>query len=305
MTANQNPNKDQHQHDKNKELVADQKMHETTSFHFIQGHIPLLVSMPHVGTIIPDAIGQKMTLIAQQKVDTDWHLPHLYNMLEELGASCIQAHYSRYVIDLNRPKNDLNLYPGQDTTGLCPIDTFKKEALYLEGNLPNAEEVQRRVMHYWQPYHQQLETELHRLRAQHGIAILWDAHSIASHVPRFFEGKLPDLNFGTVDQTSCDIRLQNKLQDKLRTLLLNEKNARPLSHIFNGRFKGGYITRHYGQPHENIHAIQLEMSQSVYMDEHAPFTYREELARQVQPLLRQLLQATLDWAGTYKVRINA
>ena len=265
-------------------------------FHFQPGDIPLLISMPHVGTSIPAEVRAQMSPVADKLTDTDWHLPLLYNMKSEIGASVIHAEYSRYVIDLNRSSDDNNLYPGLDTTGLCPIDTFAKEALYADGKIPDAVEVQRRIQHYWQPYHQQLQAELERLRAKHGIAILWDAHSIASQVPRFFQGKLPDLNFGTADQQSCASGLQQTLAATLQTALKTQATVPTYSHIFNGRFKGGYITRHYGQPTKNIHAVQLEMSQCIYMDEAAPYAYRADLAAQVQPLLRNLIAACQTWA---------
>ena len=262
-----------------------------SAFHFQQGSAPLLISMPHAGTSIPEDIAAQMLPVAQQKADTDWHLPLLYNMAQELGASTIAAEYSRYVIDLNRSSDNANLYPGQDTTGLCPVDTFAKQALYAPDNLPTEAEVQRRVAAYWLPYHQQLQQEIERLLQLHGRVVLWEAHSIASVVPRFFEGKLPDLNFGTADQNSCDAGMQAALQ----TCLQNSSEAQAFSHIFNGRFKGGYITRNYGQPAKNIQAVQLEMSQCIYMNEEAPYAYRPDLAAQVQPVLRQLLQTCLDW----------
>ncbi|MFZ6843030.1 N-formylglutamate deformylase [Undibacterium sp. RuTC16W] len=262
-------------------------------FHFHQGSVPLLISMPHAGTNIPPEVSAQLQPVAFEKADTDWHLPLLYNMAQALGASVIHAEYSRYVIDLNRSPDDSNLYPGQDTTGLCPVDTFDKQALYPVGHMPDTAEVQRRITRYWQPYHQQLQQELARLRAQHGIAILWDAHSIASQVPRFFEGKLPDLNFGTADQRSCHIGLQEALADCLN----QSTSAQVYSHVFNGRFKGGYITRQYGRPDDHIHAVQLEMSQCIYMDEHAPFAYRPDLAAQIQPTLTQLLTTCVDWAS--------
>lgn len=262
----------------------------TQPFHFQAGSLPLLVSMPHVGTRIPDHLLPNYTDAVTERSDTDWHLPTLYSMLDELGASRIHADYSRYVIDLNRPSDDVNLYPGQDTTGLCPVDTFSKQALYHAGQEPSAAQIQERIAAYWQPYHQQIQDELARIKSIHGIAILWDAHSIASQVPRFFEGRLPDLNFGTANQTSCALSLQTALADCLK------QSETAYSHVFNGRFKGGYITRHYGQPEQNIHAVQLEMSQIVYMDEHAPYAYRADLAAQVQPLLKQLLQSCLSWA---------
>lgn len=263
-----------------------------TPFHFRAGHVPLLISMPHVGTAIPEDIAQNMEQVAQIKADTDWHLTLLYNMAAQLGASVISAEYSRYVIDLNRPREDSNLYPGQDTTGLCPVDTFAKQPLYKPGCEPTAPQIEQRIQQYWQPYHSRLQTELQRIRDEHGIAVLWDAHSIASHVPRFFKGKLPDLNFGTADQKSCAQDLQGSLQE----VISSSKNAAGYTHVFNGRFKGGYITRNYGQPDNNVHAVQLEMSQCVYMDETAPFAYRPDLASCVQPLLSELLAACLSWA---------
>lgn len=262
------------------------------AFHFQPGSSPLLISMPHVGTTIPAEVAAQMLPVAQEKADTDWHLALLYNMAQELGASTLIAEHSRYVIDLNRAPDNANLYPGQDTTGLCPVDTFAKQPLYLPDHLPTDAEIQRRIQTYWQPYHQQLQAELARLQRQHGRVVLWDAHSIASVVPRFFDGSLPDLNFGTADQKSCDFALQQRLA----ACLQYSTDAQRYSHVFNGRFKGGYITRQYGQPAQHIHAVQLEMSQRVYMNEAAPYAYRPDLAQQVQGLLRQLLQQCIDWA---------
>ncbi len=266
-----------------------------TAFHFHQGNSPLLISMPHVGTEIPADIAAGMHPVAAVKADTDWHLPLLYNMAREMGASVLSASYSRYVIDLNRPIDDTSLYPGQDTTGLFPVDTFAKQPLYKDGMQPDQEQMQQRIALYWQPYHTQLGAELQRIRQQHGIAVLWDAHSIASQVPRFFDGKLPDLNFGTADQRSCSLGMQQALAAAMQS-----PEAARYNHVFNGRFKGGHITRHYGKPAQDIHAVQLEMSQCIYMNETAPFEYRADLAAQVQPLLRKLLSACLDWAAANK-----
>ncbi|WP_038488586.1 N-formylglutamate deformylase [Janthinobacterium agaricidamnosum] len=258
-------------------------------FRFTQGCIPLLVSMPHVGTDIPDDIAARMTSQALLKADTDWHLVALHEFLAGMGASTLSARWSRYAIDLNRPRENTNLYPGQDTTGLCPVDTFHREPLYQPGQAPDEAEVQRRLALYWQPYHQQLRAELDRMLAIHGRVVLWDAHSIASVVPRFFDGKLPDLNFGTADGASC----APGLQQAVTGMALAQQR---LTVAVNGRFKGGHITRHYGQPSSNVHAIQLEMCQSLYMDETAPFAYRPDLAAQVQGLLRRMMQAAADWA---------
>ncbi len=258
-------------------------------FQFKPGSIPLLVSMPHVGTDIPDEIAARLTPAALPRTDTDWHLEQLYSFLDEMGASTIAARWSRYVIDLNRPPENTNLYPGQDTTGLCPLDTFGSAPLYLEGTQPDEAEVKLRLARHWQPYHSQLRAELERLLALHGKVVLWDAHSIASVVPRFFDGKLPDLNFGTADGKSCAAGMQDAIVNVAR-------GQDDFTVAVNGRFKGGHITRFYGQPASNVHAIQLEMCQSVYMNETEPFAYRPDLAGRVQPVLQQMLGAAADWA---------
>nr|WP_315259899.1 N-formylglutamate deformylase [uncultured Duganella sp.] len=258
-------------------------------YQFKAGSIPLLVSMPHVGTEIPGEVLAAMTPAAIDRQDTDWHLLRLYDFVGEMGASVLSARWSRYVIDLNRPPENTNLYPGQDTTGLCPLDTFHREPLYLEGRAPDEAEVQRRLQAYWKPYHDQLRLELERLLALHGRVLLWDAHSIASHVPRFFEGKLPDLNFGTADGKSCAPGLAEAVAARVDG---------GYTVAVNGRFKGGHITRFYGEPAQGIHAIQLEMCQSTYMDEEAPYGYRADLAAQVQQPLRAMMQAAADWVRT-------
>ena len=255
-------------------------------FEFKAGSLPILVSMPHAGADIPDDIAAQLAPCALARADTDWHLPELYGFLAEMGASTIAARWSRYVIDLNRPPEDTNLYPGMDTTGLCPVDTFGRERLYLPGRAPSEAEIARRLELYWRPYHQQLRTELDRLLALHGRVVLWDAHSIASVVPRFFEGRLPDLNFGTANGASCDPSLTEAVVAQV---------PKRYSVAVNGRFKGGYITRRYGQPASNVHAIQLEMCQCLYMDEAAPFAYRPDLAAEVQPGLRDMIAGAADW----------
>lgn len=260
-------------------------------FNLRKGRRPLLVSMPHVGEHIPATLASTMTPEALQLPDTDWHLDRLYNFLDDIGASVLVATHSRYVIDLNRPLDDANLYPGQDTTGLLPIDTFKKERVYLEGKEPDDAEMEQRGPLYWQPYHDALSTELQRLRDEHGVAMLWEAHSICSNVPRFFDGKLPDFNLGTAAGKSCAPDLEQRL-------LAIAQSASGYTYALNGRFKGGHITRHYGNPSNNIHAVQLELSQATYMDEHYPFRFDDELADGVRPTLRKFMYGMLDWADT-------
>jgi N-formylglutamate deformylase len=257
-------------------------------FSFKPGSVPVLLSMPHVGTEIPAEVGVTLAPCARALADTDWHLARLYDFAATLGCSTLAARWSRYVIDLNRPPEDTNLYPGLDTTGLCPLDTFGRERLYLPGHEPGEAEVQRRLLRYWRPYHDQLRAELDRLLALHGRVLLWDAHSIASTVPRFFAGRLPDLNIGTAGGSSCDPALQQAIVDVARA------DGR-YSLAVNGRFKGGYITRHYGQPGAGVHAVQLEMCQCLYMDEAPPFAWRPAAAAAVQPLLARMLGAALEW----------
>ncbi|MGJ7494656.1 N-formylglutamate deformylase [Variovorax sp. RT4R15] len=261
---------------------------ETTEppFRFRQGTRPLLISMPHVGTHVPPALAERFTAQARHVPDTDWHLERLYDFADELGASVLVATHSRYVVDLNRPPDDQNLYPGQDTTGLCPVDTFDKTPIYAAGDLPGELEIAARRDAIWHPYHRQLEAELGRLKAAHSTIALWDAHSIRSVLPRFFEGKLPDLNLGSANGASCDPALA-------ATLLGIATSAPGYTGVLNGRFKGGYITRQYGNPVQGIHAVQLEMTQCSYMQEALPFDYLPEVAAGVQPHVRRMLEAVL------------
>jgi N-formylglutamate deformylase len=259
------------------------------AFRFRQGTQPLLISMPHVGTHVPPALAARFTPEAQQLHDTDWHLERLYGFAGALGASVLVAIHSRYVVDLNRPPDGASLYPGQSVTGLCPVDTFADTPIYADGIGPDSAEINARRETVWAPYHQQLRTELDRLRAVHGTAVLWDAHSIRSIVPRFFEGKLPDLNLGTANGASCD----GALADELLSIA---RSATGYTGVLNGRFQGGHITRHYGQPEQKIHAVQLEMTQCSYMQEAMPFNYLPSLAAGIQPTLKNMLHATLAFA---------
>jgi N-formylglutamate deformylase len=256
-------------------------------FSLHEGSLPLLISIPHMGTRIPDDIAATMTPLAQRTEDCDWHLDRLYGFARDLGASILMPTYARYVIDLNRPPDGANLYPGQDTTGLLPVDTFDKEPLYLDGHLPDEAEVARRRDAYWKPYHDALAAQLAALKAKHGKVLLWEAHSIRSHVPRFFEGRLPDFNFGTSNGASAVAGLGEALAAVV------EQDGRYTA-IANGRFKGGYITRQYGQPIEGVHAVQLELTQITYMEEQMPYAYDERLAAQVEPLLKTLVQTALE-----------
>ncbi len=255
-------------------------------FHFRQGSVPLLISIPHLGTEIPSEVREQLTDIAGVVADTDWHLDRLYGFAADMGASVLGARFSRYVIDLNRPSTGESLYPGQTTTGLCPTETFRGEPLYPNGGAPDASEMKRRLDAYWHPYHAKLRDELDRLKTEFGSVLLWEAHSIASVLPRLFEGKLPDLNVGTNSGNSCDGRVLDAITSSL--------SDQPFTWVANGRFKGGYITRAYGQPEQRVHAVQLEMCQSTYMNEAAPFDYLPDLAAKVEPVVERMVSAALE-----------
>ncbi len=256
-------------------------------FHFRAGTRPLLISMPHVGTHVPAALAARFTDEGRRVPDTDWHLERLYDFADELGASVLVATHSRYVIDLNRPPDGASLYPGQRVTGLCPVDLFDDQPLYRDAHdLPTEAEIAARRDAIWRPYHAKITEELARLKAQHGAASLWDAHSIRSVVPRFFEGRLPDLNLGTADGASCDEGLAARL-------LAISQQAPGYTAVLNGRFKGGHITRFFGQPAQGVHAIQLEMTQCCYMQEAWPFDYLPQVAASVQPTVRRMLEEVL------------
>lgn len=250
-----------------------------------RGSLPLLISLPHDGIALPEEIAARVTDAARGVPDTDWFVSRLYDFARGLGASVLVPQYSRYVVDLNRPPDDVSLYPGQNTTGLCPAVRFSGEPVYLEGQAPGPEEVAARVERYWRPYHAALAGELARLKQAHGRAVLWEGHSIRSVVPFLFEGRLPDLNLGTAGGASCSPATQARLEAVLA-------GQGDYTHVCNGRFKGGYITRHYGRPSEGVEAIQLELAQSTYMDE-AAGRYDRERAGRLQALLEALLRAAL------------
>ena len=256
-----------------------------------QGHVPLLISLPHVGTEIPRDQQARYVAGAINVEDTDWHLETLYDFTRTLGASMLVPRYSRYLIDLNRPAENTPMYAGANNTELCPTHFFSGAALYQEGQAPDEVEIARRCNMYWQPYHSALAAELARLKQEHGYAILFDGHSIKSVLPWLFEGQLPDLNLGTASGSSC--------APDLRAALVAELEAQTgFTHAADGRFKGGYITRHYGQPNQDIHAVQLEMGLRCYMQEQAPFELDQDRMAQLLPVLRALVSAMLGYAPT-------
>jgi N-formylglutamate deformylase len=256
----------------------------------IRGHSPLVISLPHVGTLLPEDIAPLLTDAARALPDTDWHVDQLYDFAFEATYTLLRAQYSRYVIDLNRPADDAALYPGSNTSGLCPTLDFAGAPIYRAGPAPlPAGEVARRLAIYWQPYHAELAAQLDAARRRHGYALLIDGHSIRSHVPRLFDGRLPDINIGTDDGRACAPALRAKLQQALFA-------QGRFTHVLDGRFRGGYITRHYGQPLAGVHAIQIELAQCAYMDEASP-AYTRARAEPLRALLRQLLRELLEAAS--------
>lgn len=251
-----------------------------------RGIAPLLISLPHDGSGIPDALAARMTPEARRAPDTDWHVSRLYAFARELGASMLVPRYSRYVIDLNRPQDDVSLYPGQNTTGLCPIVRFSGDPVYLPGEAPAPEEIAARIETYWRPYHDTLSDELDRLRAEHGRVLLWEGHSIRGECPFLFDGRLPDFNIGTASGTTCAASAQARIEAALQA-------QTSYDWVVNGRFKGGHITRHYGDPANGIDAVQLEISQRIYMDEDS-FAYDESIAIDAQRAIQILIEAALS-----------
>jgi N-formylglutamate deformylase len=261
----------------------------TDLFRLTPGETPVLVNVPHAGTHVPAELARDLTDAGRGVPDTDWHVDRLYEFVPTLGAGLMVASHSRYVVDLNRDPEDRPLYPGADNTEICPTSTFDREAIYRLGVTPDEAAVAARIERYWRPYHTALAAELARLHRRFGVACLLDAHSIRSRVPRFFSGRLPDLNLGSAGGTSADHGLTRRAMATLEA-------AAGFSAVLDGRFKGGYITRHYGEPPAGRQALQLEMAQAVYMEEAPPWRYRPDLAERIRPTLRRLLEAIIAWA---------
>lgn len=263
-------------------------MHNADLFTLVPADTPLLINIPHAGLRLSPGLADRLNPHARRLADTDWHVEKLYAFATGLGAGLMVATHSRYVVDLNRDPDGTPLYPGADNTELCPTAGFDGEALYLSGAGPAAAEVAQRADTYWRPYHARLAAELDAIRSRHGYAILLDGHSIISEAPRFFDGRLPDLNLGTNEGRSCDAGLAAAAYGVLG-------DAGGFTSIHNGRFKGGYITRHYGRPAEHIHALQLEIAQCCYMDERNLEHWDPERAAPLMAVLRQLVDRLLRW----------
>ncbi|WP_372613170.1 N-formylglutamate deformylase [Aquicoccus sp.] len=244
-----------------------------------RGGGPIVLGLPHTGTELPGDIREGLNETGRAMADTDWHIDRLYSGLRD-DITMVRQVEHRYVIDVNRPPDGQSLYPGQNTTDLCPLTDFDGRAIHREGCAPDAAEIARRIEVYHAPYHAALSTELARVKAKHGVAVLYDCHSIRSVIPRLFDGSLPDFNIGTNLSTTC-AAIVEKTVEKICAA------AGGYSSITNGRFRGGWTTRHYGDVEAGIHAIQMELAQSTYMEEAAPWDWdaakatrlREQLAR--------------------------
>lgn len=246
-----------------------------------QAKCPIILAMPHSGTHVPDDVMARLNDDGKALKDTDWHVDRLYaDLLPEAGI--VKANFHRYVIDANRSPEDTNLYPGQNTTGLCPLTDFEGKAIWNEHEEPSAGDMLQRTNLFHKPYHEALREMLETVRDSYGFAILYDCHSIRSELPFLFEGKLPTLNIGTNDGKSC--------AKEIEEVAIKCCDATNFISVLNGRFKGGWTTRHYGDPTNNIHAIQMEIAQSAYMTEQAPWEYLPERAHELRQHLKMLLQ---------------
>jgi len=252
------------------------------------GDSALVIDVPHAGTHVPPALAAQLTREAQPLPDTDWHVDKLYAFARAAGATLVVATHSRYVVDLNRNPTGASLYPGADVTELCPTRTFANEPIWHPGQAPDVAAIAARRTDWFDPYHAALAAEIERVRRRHGFAVLLDGHSIRSVVPRFFEGRLPDLNLGTANGASC--------APDLETAVAHAIGATPgFTPVVNGRFKGGYVTRHYGRPAEGVHALQLEIAQTCYMDEAPPYPWVAARAAALSAVLRRVVDVLIAW----------
>ena len=253
-----------------------------------RGHAPLIVSIPHAGIDVPDDIADALQDVSLARRDADHHVDHLYAFAAEMGATILQTAISRTVIDVNRDPSGHSLYPGQPTTGLCPVTCFDGRLLYKSGREPNEAETACRRVRYFDPYHAALSAEIGRLRTSHPAIVVYDAHSILSHVPRLFDGTLPQFNIGSFDGKSCSPDLTTAVAGACASD----------THVINGRFKGGWITRHYGDPVNGVHAIQMELAMRGYLDEGGdwPPKWHYSRAASLQSTLRKILAACLTFA---------
>ncbi len=257
-------------------------------FGVASGSGPIVLGQPHGGTHVPDAVFARLNERGQGLDDTDWHINRLYDGLFA-GATVVQSHVHRYVIDANRDPAGVSLYPGQNTTTLVPTTDFDGVPIWIKGQEPSEDEILSRREAFHAPYHDALAEELERVKAKHGVAILFDCHSIRSEIPFLFDGVLPVFSIGTNNGETCAAEVETATESICT-------DAGSYDTVLNGRFKGGWTTRHYGQPQANVHAIQMELSQRAYMDEFAPWAYRDDRANKLRPVLSAILKHLNDIA---------
>ncbi len=257
-------------------------------FDVIPGDSPVVLGQPHGGTFVPDDLMERLNDRGRGLSDTDWHMDQLYEGLLD-GCTIVRSNVHRYVIDANRDPSGVSLYPGQNTTSLCPTTDFDGHDIWQDGQTPGEDEILARRAAYHAPYHQALTDELERVKAIHGVAILYDCHSIRSEVPFLFEGTLPVFNIGTNGGVTCHPSIEAATQGACNAAAADQT-------VLNGRFKGGWTTRHYGQPGAGLHAIQMETAQRAYMEEAAPWSYRPDRANQIRPVFAEILNK-LDLLG--------
>lgn len=258
-----------------------------------QGTSPVVLGLPHTGTHVPDTIYARLNGEGEKLTDTDWHVHRLYDGLLE-GVTTVRATFHRYVIDANRDPSGESLYPGQNTTGLVALTDFDNRPLWNEGREPTDEDIADRLAAFHRPYHAALEAEIARVKARHGVAILYDCHSIRSLCPFLFEGRLPDFNIGTDNGKTCVLEVEASTADVC-------KAADGYTSVVNGRFRGGWTTRHYGQPESGVHAIQMELAQATHLaSETLPFAYDEEKAALLRPHLKTILTRLEEIAFSIK-----
>ncbi len=247
-----------------------------------RGDGPIVLGLPHTGTELPGDMAGRLNPNGLTLKDTDWHVHRLYHGLAA-GVTSVRTRIHRYVIDVNRDPGGASLYPGLNTTALCPTTDFDGTPIYHPGQAPDAEEIARRRAAYHAPYHAALAEELERVRARHGMAILYDCHSIRSRIPFLFAGTLPDFNIGTDDGRSCAPAIERAVADICAA-------AEGFSRVLNGRFRGGWTIRHHGRPADGIHAIQMELAQATYMHERPPWNWDAAAAARLRPHLARILE---------------
>ncbi len=257
----------------------------------VTGNSPIVLGLPHTGTFVPDGILAKLNTIGRGLDDTDWHIHRLYDAVMP-DVTTVRATFHRYVIDANRDPEGVSLYPGKNTTGLVPLTDFDGQDIWEAP--PSEKDIQARRLSYHAPYHAALQAELERVHALHGIAILYDCHSIRSGIPYLFEGTLPDFNIGTNQGTTCAAAIQTVTETVCT-------DATDYTSTTNGRFKGGWTTRYYGQPSAGYHAIQMELAQSTYLgSETAPWHYDTQKAARLRPHLTSILTQLAELAPSLK-----